>query len=1108
MRPSRRSSRWGSLLCLERLEDRCLLSGVAGSSPTPGRVDITENEPNDTLNHASDIGPLDRTVSGTTPLTVALHGTIGNSPAAGADVDWFHFSLNNPATVSFHTGAAMVLGLYNNASFDPGDPFTPFGHQLLEQESGPSGTAIVRSLTAGDYYLAVSGAGNLDFNPLLADSGLPGQTGPYEIDAAAVDIPESAGNGPQVLATDPAPGAALLSSPLVLRVNFDHPIDPTTVVPDDNVQLLYLPAGAAPGTDYQILSLSNYSTNDAGDELRLFPSVPLAPGNYQLVLRGDSSSLVHTYLADLNGIPLGATADNQTGQDQAIDFRVNGSEGIPGTVPAEDDTIGTARRLGNITTDGPLLVAGTIGNDPTDPIPFDPSQVNLYQFQVTGSGRYALTAEAFAGRIGSPLDATLSLFQVESGQVALVATAGPSRNPAVGSDERSLPLFSDPVLFAGLTAGQYYLAVSSQGNDPASGTTPGFDILTPHSGSNGQSDGDYVLSLLVQPANEAPQVLSVNPGPGTTLSSLPQSITVNFSEVVDLPQLATLPSPQGITGELSSVYIEGANGTRYYPRLASFDPSSGAADFQLLDALPNGDYTLHIVGGTDGVTDLAGNPLVGNDGSDFTSHFTVEAPPRGTAGNPLLWVRQANPGNDVGPLFPMELAAGVTLARPLSPETKTTDSWSFGVLQSRRYLFTFGAGATPGLQLQVLDAGNNPVPDQVLADGSILAALAPGSYKLVVSAPTKAAVGYDIRISLFDGGDSPLPLSLGPSPAVRLRLAIAAPPAPAPPTPPASGPTAPASGGGNNSSAGTDPTPTAGTPAANSSDSGPPVVRIPTQPLTPAPSSVLTAATDNSGSTTGTPKASVGVESPTSGSAIGPVSGSSVSVSLTDSGSTATVTVGATSLAFPVVGAPSATVISAGPTVPLPILVLAPVVVSGNPTPGPTALVLPPNVVTALSTGPVGEWGKAMTTDPRPVERLVLPTASTGIRGATVSSAPAASGGGSESVGDSEAIPMPTEVPEVLSLQPLAFADRIFSAVPDRSALLSRAEEWLNASKTLVSPEPEAANADRPDWEENAPPDEESPELSALFLGGLALSGSWLDARRTRQDKSRSRSRA
>ncbi len=89
---------------------------------------------------------------------------------------------------------------------------------------------------------------------------------------------------------------------------------------------------------------------------------------------------------------------------------------------------------------------------------------------------------------------------------------------------------------------------------------------------------------------------------------------------------------------VKAVYVEGADGTKYFPRFDSYDSATNQATFVMLDALPNGDYELHLSGAA-GLADLGGNELVGNDPScgDYVVPFTVDAPARGTAGNPLEW---------------------------------------------------------------------------------------------------------------------------------------------------------------------------------------------------------------------------------------------------------------------------------------------------------------------------------------------------------------------------------------------------------------------------------------------------------------------------------------
>jgi hypothetical protein len=218
-------------------------------------------------------------------------------------------------------------------------------------------------------------------------------------------------------------------------------------------------------------------------------------------------------VTDLAGVPLGQDLAHPTGQDVALVFQIGGREGVPvadpQAPPVSNDTGDTARQLGTLAERTHLQVTGAIGDDPAyDPANPDPlfanpaADVDLYRFRIDQPGNYAFIAEAFAGRIGSPLDPGLSLFFVNpaDGSLNLIAAQDNSLNTSV-STNGLLPLYTDAVLYAGLGAGEYVLAVSGTGNlpDAASGSLPGsngiFDPAQSHSGQNGFTTGAYVLNL-------------------------------------------------------------------------------------------------------------------------------------------------------------------------------------------------------------------------------------------------------------------------------------------------------------------------------------------------------------------------------------------------------------------------------------------------------------------------------------------------------------------------------------------------------------------------------------------------------------------------------------
>jgi hypothetical protein len=813
-------------LGVECLESRLLLSG--SPLPTP----VLETTLGNTLNLAS-------------PAVVS--GNIGSGPAGAADVDWYSFTLSQASRVTLSASpqsgqAAPVVSLYNNDPNDFNDQYDPLGHRLLAQAEGGPGapTGLTQDLAAGTYFVAISGAGNRYFHPFLAHSGYPGSTGAYSLQVSAANLGINAGDGPVVLDTTPAMGQDLAASPLVVRVDLSGSLDPNTVIAGQTVRLLESPTGGfgAGSTD---VPLSGVSYSDGIAELQILPAQALAPGYYEIVLAGNSSG--GAVLTDPSGTPLGKDAAHQSGQDYTAVFQVTGVDGMPGA-STSDDTAATAHDLGSVAGAGLVQVAGSIGSDPaysfssTDPNLANPdAQVNLYKFEVSGPGRYALTAEAFAGRIGSPLDPGLSLFSVDqSGHLNLVTANDNTLNSSQAIDG-SQPLFFDPALFSGLTQGTYYLAVSGTGNvpDPTQGLAPGVNgVFDPnngsHSGQNGFTSGDYVLNLAVQASTTTPQVTGVSvrtdadvgastgtPAAGAQLGGPPTVFDVQFNEPVNLQQLAYQAYLQNPAETLGAVYVtvpptaQNANVQTFHARLLSYDPVTGLAQFLMLDAVPNGPYAqgqtpaLHLSGaGPDGITDVAGNPLAG--GGEVVVPFTVSGPPRGTGTNPLHWTEQ-EPNNSLasaqplGVLFPNELQSGVVLQRSLSPTASdTADYYSFSVLESQNYLLRITGTGLPAASFAIYSVAQQQwiTGTQVGGGGrAFWYSLDPGQYILKVGSWSVAAapsVSYQLSLGLFGSGPGPQPLTVGPEPVIRLATAQAPnppPPTPTPPAPPTPAPTPP-----------------------------------------------------------------------------------------------------------------------------------------------------------------------------------------------------------------------------------------------------------------------------------------------------------------------------
>ncbi|HJT75630.1 MAG TPA: DVUA0089 family protein, partial [Gemmataceae bacterium] len=821
-RPCRKRGK--SRLAVEPLELRALPAALVWPSAVPP---LAEAEPNDALTQAQDLGLL------TDAAPAAAAGVIGNGPAGPADVDWYSFTLPSASHVALATGDAgtgsglvSALGLYaaDPYNFDP--PYgSPSGYRLLAQNQGnfldPDGH-LERDLAPGTYYIAVSGAGNLFFHPLLADSGGAGSTGAYTLQVATTDLGlDPNADGPVILGGDPAPGSATPHAPPVIHVDLSAPLNPDSVhlnqtdnpVPLDpfdplafdadgnpqpvppSVWLTYNPTGHfGDGNDQPVL-LAGGDVSFTADELRVGPDAPLQPGFYQLFLAGDTSQ--HAFVVtDLNGYPLGADADHPAGQDLTYTFQVTGIEGRVGPGASPDDTPATAQELGDVTH--LVQVQGTIGDNPNFTGALAGADVDLYHFQLTGPGRYALTADAFAGRIGSPLDVGLSLFQldpVDHHTLRLVTANDNTGNPTTTSDDFAVPLVTDSSIYAGLTAGDYYLAVSAGSNvpDAAEGLAPGvngvFDLNagTPYSGFQSLSTGDYVVNVLAEPAAEPPHVASVTPADGSILAAPPTQLAVQFDEPVVLQQLAYqayytwAATQQGLPDALAAVAVVGADGTVYHPRLQSYDPATSMAHFLMLDALPSGSYALHLSGAS-GLTDFAGQPLVGNDPSgDYVIHFQVQAAPRGTGGDPTLWTDQ-EPNDSpavpqvLGTLFHSELQSrtgiGVTVRRDFSQDPAgaphdTEDNYQIQVLESHQYVLNLvplsGSALPEGTLPELYDASGNPVLTAFQVGGTTAVFLTPGTYTIRIagwSADQASGVSYELHITLLGEAQDPTPLTV------------------------------------------------------------------------------------------------------------------------------------------------------------------------------------------------------------------------------------------------------------------------------------------------------------------------------------------------------------
>lgn len=521
--------------------------------------------------------------------------------------------------------------------------------------------------------------------------------------------------------------------------------------------------------------------------------VQLEAGTYFVAVSGAGNRFFHPFLSDsgVPGLATGYGLSITVGSDSNSLPEALGTPSIRETNRIGSDTPSTAIDLGELVSAGHVQAEGVIGDDPfynvvrSNPFARNPAaDVDLYHFQIQGTGNFAIVAEVFAGRIGSSLDPALTLFRMDvDGSLQPIAENNNTLNPAESSNGM-FPLFTDAVLFAGLSAGDYFLAVSSAGNDAESGPHTLFDPLVAHSGVNGDSTGAYALDVRVTADNVAPRVLATTPARGTPLYLPPTQVTIQFSEPVNAQILAYLESQESHDLTPRPVFVLGADGTRYFPRLQSYEVNSGIASFSMLDALPNGKFELHI-SGAEGLTDLAGLPIQGNHASgDHVVRFTVAGPVRGSEAGSSNWLNamandSAETAQELGVLFPRELQNGVTLIRDAATNAAqgldTADHFHFELLQSRTLAFTLqNNGEIRGATLEVLDANGQPVSLLSLVDGTLrLGFLPSGRYVLRVSgwdATSSNEMTYQVGIRLLGASENPTPLTTGASAASGVHL--------------------------------------------------------------------------------------------------------------------------------------------------------------------------------------------------------------------------------------------------------------------------------------------------------------------------------------------------
>jgi hypothetical protein len=395
-----------------------------------------------------------------------------------------------------------------------------------------------------------------------------------------------------IVSTAPADLAVLTSSPSVIQVTFDRPIDDFSVGNDD-FQLVHVNSSGLTSPMLPTEALLSEALDPNGNQIDLTLSQPLTQGRYQLLISP------YNQLEGTDGSSLASGSSSEVVDDFTFSPPTN--------------NFGTAIDLHTL---GPqvLVVPGKLD------LASDPGAVQYYKFTLAQGHHWLVGLEISAHRNGGNLDASISLFNSQ-GQLISTANEGLSSDP------------DDPYLFKGLDPGTYYVGISAKKNVPdASGTyNPSASVLDP-----GNSGGKFQLDLVADTADQVTHVLGLRLDYADPLSTGPTGLTLQFSGAIDLAnlELSSLPALKlvdraGQSWSLTPIF---------------YDTTTGQLSLAFDEPLAPGVYTLEL-GDSNGLLDLAGRAPVATGLPAGSLGSFVVAPSKPVKGDlgPIL-PGQANSG--------------------------------------------------------------------------------------------------------------------------------------------------------------------------------------------------------------------------------------------------------------------------------------------------------------------------------------------------------------------------------------------------------------------------------------------------------------------------------
>ena len=535
------------------------LSDVPGGLNSIGDYDLIiqtptlpANDPDDAISEAVSLGSVSTTV-------ITRSGTI--SP--DTDVDMFSFAVTTGQVVDFDIDTTLNgaggLGSYLRVFNAQGQELAFNNDALAPGETVLGFDAYVRYTfgAAGTYYVAVSNANNISYDPTSGNGDAstgPNATGDYQLSIYALPVDTD----------DAFSEAAVLGA-----ISTTASITNNTLTPDIDVDMYRFTVTAGQVVDFDI-DTTNNGTGGVNSYLRVFNSAGIQlASNDNATATGEATLGFDAYLqvtfATAGTYYVGVSNVNNTAYDGATgngdtagglnsigDYQLIVQTSTP-VVDDADDSIAEAVSIGAASASG-TTTTGNINPD---------TDVDMIKFTVTSGQIVDFDIDTtLNGSTG--LNSYLRLFDASGNQLA-------SNNNATAVGETTLGL--DAYLrFTFTTAGTYYVAVSNATNVTYSATSGNGDVA---GGQN--ATGDYQLVITALPTTDPDDAISEAPVLGP-ISATPASVTASISPDLDVDMYRfTVTDAQVVDFDIDTT-LNGAGGLGSYLRIFNSSGTQLAAN--------------------------------------------------------------------------------------------------------------------------------------------------------------------------------------------------------------------------------------------------------------------------------------------------------------------------------------------------------------------------------------------------------------------------------------------------------------------------------------------------------------------------------------------------